>query len=113
MTKNHYILAATNKDGRTVFIDDVPNGKDCGCVCKECGGTLIAKNNGEQKAHHFAHRSTAECAHGYQSALHYMAKDVFREMKEFTFIKNGASVKYRIDGVVLEKPLIPSFLIFL
>lgn len=54
MDKN-YILMAVNKAGKNVYIDEVPNGKQCGCFCKECGGELVAKNNGKIKVHHFAH----------------------------------------------------------
>lgn len=91
------------KDGNIIYIEDAENGLKCDCVCPGCGQPLVAKNNGKKKEHHFAHFRTDECEHGYQSALHYMAKDVFLEMKEFTFMKNGAPVKYRIDDVVLEK----------
>lgn len=114
MMMKHYILQAVNAEGKSFYIDDVPNGKKCGCFCPGCGQPLVAKNNGKKKEHHFAHFRTAECEHGYQSALHYMAKDVFLEMKEFTFMKNGAPVKYRIDDVALEKAVdsvIPDILV--
>jgi hypothetical protein len=39
----HFILQAIDEKGKSVFIDDVPNGKNCGCYCKECGGALIAR----------------------------------------------------------------------
>lgn len=43
--------------GELVHVDDAPNGKACGCVCPgpECGQSLIARNNGKKKIHHFAH----------------------------------------------------------
>ncbi|MDE7291552.1 MAG: hypothetical protein K2N58_05845 [Treponemataceae bacterium] len=114
MMKNIQLPCGVRKDGNVVYIEDVENGKKCDCVCPGCGQPLVAKNNGKKKEHHFAHFRTAECEHGYQSALHYMAKDVFLEMKEFTFVKNGAPVKYRIDDVVLEKnvaSVIPDILV--
>lgn len=103
MVKNIQLPCGVKKDGNVVYIEDAENGKKCDCVCPGCRQPLVAKNNGKKKEHHFAHFRTAECEHGYQSALHYMAKEVFLEMKEFTFVKNGAPVKYRIDDVVLEK----------
>lgn len=103
MVKNIQLPCGVRKDGNVVYIEDAENGLKCDCVCPGCGQPLVAKNNGKKKEHHFAHFRTAECEHGYQSALHYMAKDIFLEMKEFTFVKNGAPVKYRIDDVVLEK----------
>ena len=44
MNKN-YILMAVNKAGKNVYIDEVPNGKQCGCFCKECGGEIIDDGN--------------------------------------------------------------------
>ena len=52
----HYILQALDSNGKSVFIDDVPWGKKCGCFCSECKGALIARH-GNVKAHHFAHVS--------------------------------------------------------
>ena len=46
--------------------------------------------------------NVVECEHGYQSALHYMGKDAFLELKYLTFIKNGVPVQYKIDSVELE-----------
>lgn len=103
MVQTIQLPCGVGKDGNIIYIEDAENGLKCDCVCPGCGQPLVAKNNGKKKEHHFAHFRTAECEHGYQSALHYMAKDVFLEMKEFTFVKNGAPVKYRIDNVVLEK----------
>lgn len=105
MTKNHYILAATNKDGRTVFIDDVPNGKDCGCVCKECGGELIAKNNGERKAHHFAHKSGNDSIKCSQTALHLLAKEIIAEEKRIPTFADGGIKFVEADFVEQEKNL--------
>lgn len=104
MMKNH-ILAATNKDGRTVFIDDVPNGKDCGCVCKECGGTLIAKNNGSIKAHHFAHKSGNDSIKCSQTALHLLAKEIIAEEKRIPAFADGGIKFVEADFVEQEKNL--------
>ena len=32
-----------------VYIDEVPNGKDCDCVCPYCQHDLIARNGGIKK----------------------------------------------------------------
>lgn len=114
MKQNIQLPCGVGKAGNIIYIEDAENGKKCDCICPGCGQPLVAKNNGKKNEHHFAHFRTAECEHGYQSALHYMAKDVFLEMKEFTFMKNGAPVKYRIDDVALEKAIdsvIPDILV--
>ena len=92
-----------NKNGEVVYIDEAKNGLSCECVCPACKQPLVAKNGGKKREHHFAHLNIVECEHGYQSALHYMAKDCFLEMEELTFIKNGIPVRYKIDSVELEK----------
>ena len=104
-----------NKNGEVVYVDDVKNGKACECFCPGCHQQLVAKNKGTDKTHHFAHKNKdSDCEHGYQSALHYMAKDLFTEMKELVFIKNGKIEKYKIDSVEIEHRLdsiIPDILV--
>lgn len=104
-----------NKNGEVVYVDDVKNGKACECFCPGCHQQLVAKNKGTDKTHHFAHKNKDnDCEHGYQSALHYMAKDLFTEMKELVFIKKGKIEKYKIDSVEIEHRLdsiIPDILV--
>ncbi len=103
-----------NKDGKVVYIDDAKNGLACECFCPGCKQALIARNDGTERKHHFAHSHNVECEHGYQSALHYMAKDLFLEMEHLTFVKDGKTEKYKIDSVELEYKLgniIPDILI--
>ena len=94
---------AIDENGKTVYIQQAKNGLACKCFCPGCMQPVIAKNGGTKRKHHFAHQSTSKCEHGYQSALHYMAKDCFLEMKQLAFIKNGKPVRYKIDAVELEK----------
>ncbi len=66
-------------------ISDVPNGLKCDCVCpnKECGKPLIARNrSSEHKEIHFAHAPGADCGKAYESAIHLLAKEVFKELME-------------------------------
>lgn len=70
-----YILIAKNSKGKNVYIDDVPNGKKCNCVCAECGGKLIARQ-GNIRVHHFAHENGAENEKCAQTALHLLAKEI-------------------------------------
>ncbi len=103
-----------NKDGKVVYIKDAKNGLSCECFCPGCKQALVAKNGGTKREYHFAHLNIAECEHGYQSALHYMGKDLFLEMEYFTFVKDGKSEKYKIDSVELEYKIgniIPDILI--
>lgn len=68
------------KNGQLVHISDVVSGLSCGCVCALCGGDLIAKK-GKVKVHHFAHAKDTDCVGGAETALHILAKELFKEIK--------------------------------
>lgn len=77
-----FALDANDKTPR--FIDDVPNGSSCNCVCPQCGNNLIAVNgvpNGEGRAHHFRHDPGSKCTCSDETLLHIMAKEVLSEKK--------------------------------
>lgn len=78
MKSKHHITFGL-KDKEIVHVDCVPNGIGCGCVCSKCRESLVAKNRGKIKNHHFAHASGVDCAGGYETMLHQMAKKVLSE----------------------------------
>ena len=47
---------AEDKRGKMVYVDDVPNGIACNCICPYCRESLIARH-GSERAHGFAHAS--------------------------------------------------------
>ena len=61
-------------------IDEIRKGLKCGCICPACGEKLVAKK-GSKTAHHFAHHSRSECAYGYETSLHLLAKEIFQDIK--------------------------------
>lgn len=71
----HYLTYAPDSDGCLWDVDDVPNGNECGCFCPACREPLMAKNQGTQRMHHFAHQSGSECQFAYESMLHLLAKE--------------------------------------
>ena len=105
MMNKHYILQAITADGKSAYIDDVPNGKNCGCICAECKGKLIAKNNGRIKTHHFAHESGNDNIKCSQTALHLLAKEIIAEEKRIPVPRNGKIEFYKADVVEQEKYL--------
>ena len=127
MTKHSKLIYAL-KDGNIVSIDDVPSGKECGCVCPACGDELIARK-GQKRMHHFAHRSNEDCEYGYESSLHLAAKDILSRSKKMVippiyveFPQSGKPKeliskerKIPIDDVELEKrfdDIIPDIVVY-
>lgn len=127
MTKHSKLIYAL-KDGNIVSIDDVPSGKECGCVCPACGGELIA-HKGQKRMHHFKHRSSEDCEYGYESSLHLAAKDILSRSKKMVippiyveFPQSGKPKeliskerKIPIDDVELEKrfdDIIPDIVVY-
>lgn len=81
---NDYIFSwAENTDGQMVHVDNVPNGRSCGCHCPHCKEPLLARH-GEIKAHGFAHHSedrkaTLEIC--YQVILYKVAEHIIKTVK--------------------------------
>ncbi|MCP5299112.1 MAG: hypothetical protein H6954_05345 [Chromatiaceae bacterium] len=86
------------KDGRMLHVGEVPRGDACGCVCPHCKQPLRA-NKGSLKVHYFSHVPGTECGAGYESALHYAAKQVLLEARAMPlpFLFVDASAK-DLDG---------------
>lgn len=76
---NNRLIYAVNSMGQLVGIDDVPTGLNCSCFCPACKQPLIAKNQGKNRTHHFAHHSGVECDYAVESMLHILAKEIIRE----------------------------------
>lgn len=101
--KKHYILQALTADKKSAYIDDVPNGKKCACLCAECGGSLVAKNKGKIKVHHFAHASGNDNIKCSQTALHLLAKAIIVEEKRVPIFQNGRIEFATVDFIEQEK----------
>lgn len=71
------------RDGKLLFIGDIPSGLACGCMCAHCGKLLVAKK-GSVRRHHFAHFEVTNCQGAAESALHILAKELLAEMDTFT-----------------------------
>lgn len=88
------------KEGALVFIDEVENGLNCGCICPHCQGVLIAKK-GEKNSHHFAHHKIVNCGQGIETALHLLGKEIIREQSSVT-LPDGEKLT-QLANVELEK----------
>lgn len=64
------------RNGVLVTIDDVEeSGLACNCICPKCNEPLMARK-GNHNVHHFAHKPNSNCNYGYQSSIHYLAKEI-------------------------------------
>lgn len=65
----HIYYGVDCKTGAMRYIDDVPSGRQCNCICSACGQPLEAKK-GEQNRHHFAHVSNYDCMYASEIAVY-------------------------------------------
>lgn len=85
--EGNFLTYALNDSGKMVYVNDVPNGLACNCRCPKCHESLVAKNGGEIKVHHFAHASGSECKGAYETALHLIAKEIIATEKSLMLPK--------------------------
>lgn len=95
------LIYALDANGKPVHIDSVPNGFSCGCKCPRCESPLQAKNGGNERAHHFAHKDGADCVGAVESAIHCLAKEILKESLLVNLPDNAGVLKF--DRVVAEK----------
>lgn len=81
-TPKSIMMFAVAQDGRAVHIDEVSNGAQCRCTCPECHTPLIAKNGGDDRAHHFAHDGRQEEHSCSETALHFAAKQIISDNRK-------------------------------
>jgi hypothetical protein len=110
------------KDGQLIHISSVNiSGLKCNCTCPSCHSPLRANmgrkiKNGKKKKDHFSHDIESNCSTGLETAIHLLAKEIFKKRKAiripsvFSHIpkKYGDEVillseVYEFDEVILEK----------
>lgn len=79
------------RDGRLLYIADVPSGLACRCVCACCSRPLVAKK-GSIRRHHFAHLGITDCRGAPESVLHLLSKEMIAELDSlaippYSFVK--------------------------
>ena len=80
-----YIFSwAQNEHGELIHIDNVPNGKNCKCICPHCKEELIARH-GDIRQHGFAHHSKKRGANlkiCYMVTLYKLAEQIILSQKK-------------------------------
>ena len=90
MSTNKLLTYALNAEKQLVYVNNVPNGLECNCICPECEQPLIAKNAGNIREHHFAHKGDAECLSGHPTMIHSLAEEII--------VENGIIPGFSING---------------
>ena len=75
-----------NENNVLIHITDAERGKQCNCICPDCGSLLIA-SKGRKNQPHFKHTVINACKGGLESAIHLAAKKFIREKKQITLSK--------------------------
>ncbi|MFD9901296.1 competence protein CoiA family protein [Mesorhizobium sp. NPDC059025] len=78
-TEQARLVYGQRLDGTLAHIREVLRGLACGCVCPACRGRLVARLKDDHQVPHFAHHSGEACGGGPETALHLLAKEVFRD----------------------------------
>lgn len=100
---NNTLLAyALNAENKLVHIDNVKNGLECGCVCPGCKESLVAKNDGKIREHHFAHVSGNDCGTGYQTIRHIWGKELIVANQLVPVALNGKKVFIKTNQIWME-----------
>lgn len=74
---------AENANGQMVYVDDVPQGLKCGCICPYCKEKLLARH-GEIRTHGFAHHSDTRGANlrvCYMVIVYKLAEQIIQTNK--------------------------------
>ncbi|MEB3192181.1 MAG: competence protein CoiA family protein [Snowella sp.] len=70
LTKDKILVSVKN--------ENIESGLRCQCFCPACGESLVAKK-GKVINWHFARYSKIECEYAFETAIHYIAKDIIKE----------------------------------
>lgn len=82
MANIQYPIAVRKSDNALVHSKDVANGKACNCYCAMCGEDMIAVNKERKQRSHFKHYKGSKCSGGYETYIHWLTKEVFKEIRE-------------------------------
>lgn len=99
------------RDGRLHPPSQVENGLSCGCQCPECSARLIANHpRSGTKRPYFSHYRASPCPGGYETAVHWMAKQIIEEAGWLTLPPKTVHVSVEIpddDPIHGEVPFPP------
>ena len=82
LTRNiiKYPIATSNVSGQLVNICDARNYDKSELTCPQCKNSFVAVIN--HKSPHFKHKPNSKCNGGFETYLHWLAKEVFKLINE-------------------------------
>lgn len=90
------------QNGRLVHVSEVRRGLGCDCTCVMCGNKLIARK-GQQRRHHFAHKTETNCLGSAETALHLVSKELIAELSSIALPPyNFTKTKKTKSGAVVS-----------
>ena len=98
--------------GRVVDIREVERGKNCNCLCPDCGRKLVTKK-GPIRRHHFSHspkdQALSPCSGGPETGLHLAAKQIIATWSQLTLpeLRLSMNVSDRFGRVTQISDAIP------
>lgn len=89
---------------KAIFIDKVPKGLACNCICAKCGYDMIAVK-GQKNEKHFRHHVESDCSGGPETAIHKMAKQIIAENTNIyipgrLLIYNNPIIEKKLEAIV-------------
>lgn len=66
------------RNSKIIHVNDVESGLKCNCYCPACGGRFVAYK-GKILRPHFKHQTETNCKYSFETALHYLAKEIILE----------------------------------
>jgi hypothetical protein len=81
LQKLKYPIAKDKITKKLTNAKDAVNGKNCNCSCYHCDQDLIAVNRVTKQREHFRHDNNSNCSASYESYIHWLTKEVFKEIE--------------------------------
>lgn len=96
------MLFALTENNSIIDITDAIANNGHNYYCPACHEKLILKHGKKRRAH-FAHKTNSECDHGYETALHLMAKKIVENadsfyLPEISFLRGGKRKDIVVSG---------------
>ena len=99
------IFAKDKFTSKIIHIDKAVNGKKCNCICIECGIEMQAIQ-GKDRKWHYRHTIDTNCQGGFETAVHFMAKQILEE-NLFIILNDGS--KFTYERTIVEEYVSKNF----